>query len=57
MAQDEIGVGIIGTGFGVRVQLSLWQHTPGARVTAVCSHDAVYWGTIPSTIREKSSGL
>ena len=40
MAQDEIGVGIIGTGFGVRVQLPLWQHTPGARVTAVCSHDA-----------------
>ena len=28
MAQDEIGVGIIGTGFGVRVQLPLWQHTP-----------------------------
>lgn len=40
MPQDEIGVGIIGTGFGVRVQLPLWQHTPGARVTAVCSHDA-----------------
>ena len=39
MAQDEIGVGIIGTGFGVRVQLPLWHHTPGARVTAVCSHD------------------
>ena len=31
MAQDEIGVGIIGTGFGVRVQLPLWHHTPGAR--------------------------
>ena len=39
MAQGEIGVGIVGTGFGVRVQLPLWQHTPGARVTAVCSHN------------------
>ena len=39
MAKDVIGVGVIGTGFGVRVQIPVWQKTPGAKVVAVCSHN------------------
>ncbi len=39
MVDGEIGVGIIGTGFGVRVQLPIWQHTPGAKVVGVCSRN------------------
>ncbi|MCH8192234.1 MAG: Gfo/Idh/MocA family oxidoreductase [Chloroflexi bacterium] len=39
MAKDSVGVGVIGTGFGVRVQIPVWSQTPGARVVAVCSHD------------------
>ncbi|MBI4233174.1 MAG: Gfo/Idh/MocA family oxidoreductase [Chloroflexi bacterium] len=38
-SKDTIGVGVVGTGFGVRVQLPVWQRTPGARVVAVYSHD------------------
>ncbi len=40
MGKETIGVGVIGTGFGVRVQIPVWARTPGARVVAVCSHDA-----------------
>ncbi|MEE9284876.1 MAG: Gfo/Idh/MocA family oxidoreductase [Dehalococcoidia bacterium] len=39
MPLKSIGVGVIGTGFGVRVQIPVWSKTPGARVVAVCSHD------------------
>ncbi len=39
MAKENVGVGIIGTGFGVRVQIPVWAQTPGAKVTAICSSD------------------
>lgn len=37
MTGKPIGIGVIGTGFGVRVQIPVWLQTPGVRVTAVCS--------------------
>ena len=37
MGTDTVGIGIIGTGFGVRVQLPVWSQTPGAKVVGVCS--------------------
>ena len=39
MKNDTVGIGVIGTGFGVRVQIPVWLQTPGAKVTAVCSSD------------------
>ncbi len=39
MTKDAVGVGVIGTGFGVRVQIPVWAQTPGAKVTAICSSD------------------
>ena len=40
MSKDQVGIGVIGTGFGVRVQIPVWSMTPGARVVAVCSSNA-----------------
>ncbi len=39
MNKDMVRIGVIGTGFGVRVQIPVWSQTPGARVAAVCSSD------------------
>ena len=37
MAKDTVGIGIIGTGFGVRVHLPIWAATPHAKVVAIHS--------------------
>jgi predicted dehydrogenase len=39
MAEREIGVGVVGTGFGARVQIPVWSAVPGVRVVSVCSGD------------------
>ena len=39
MAEREIGIGIVGTGFGTRVQAPVWSAVPGVRVVSVCSGD------------------
>src|SRR5438874_2079683 len=36
----DLGIGIVGTGAGVRTHLPVWSRTEGARVTAICSHSA-----------------
>ncbi len=51
MAKDTIGVGVIGTGFGVRVQIPVWMKTPGAKVVAVQSHDAARAKTVAERFR------
>ena len=33
----QIGIGVVGTGFGVRVQIPVWAGLPGVRVVSVCS--------------------
>jgi predicted dehydrogenase len=39
-------VGVVGTGFGVRVQIPVWQSVPGVRVTAVCSQSQARAGQV-----------
>jgi predicted dehydrogenase len=34
-----VGIGVVGTGFGARVQIPVWSQIPGARVVSVCSSD------------------
>jgi predicted dehydrogenase len=36
----DLGIGVIGTGAGVRTHIPVWSRTAGARVTAICSHAA-----------------
>ena len=38
--QPVVGVGVIGTGFGAKYHIPLWNLTPGVQVVAVCSRDA-----------------
>ncbi len=36
MTRETVGIGVVGTGFGVRVQIPVFLNTPGAKVVAVC---------------------
>lgn len=37
---EQIGIGVVGTGFGVRVQIPVFASLPGVRVVSVCSGSA-----------------
>jgi predicted dehydrogenase len=39
MAERPVGIGVVGTGFGARVQIPVWAQVPGVRVVSVCSGD------------------
>jgi predicted dehydrogenase len=39
MQDRPVGIGVVGTGFGARVQIPVWSQVPGARVVSVCSSD------------------
>jgi predicted dehydrogenase len=38
-AGRDLGIGMVGTGFGARVQIPVWSSVPGVRVVSVCSGD------------------
>jgi predicted dehydrogenase len=37
--QRAVGIGVVGTGFGARVQIPVWSQVPGVRVLSVASSD------------------
>jgi predicted dehydrogenase len=37
--ERPLGIGVIGTGFGARVQIPVWSKVPGVRVMSVCSSE------------------
>jgi predicted dehydrogenase len=39
MSERTVGIGVVGTGFGARVQIPVWSAVPGVRVVSVCSGD------------------
>jgi len=40
MGERAVGIGVVGTGFGARVQIPVWSQVPGVRVVSVASSDA-----------------